>query len=61
MEATIMVYIGIIRYILGLYGNNGKENGSYYIMPARWALALGAIQPSIVAGTGCLRYARFRV
>ena len=30
MEATIMVYIGIIRYILGLYGNNGKENGSYH-------------------------------
>ena len=31
METTIMGYIGIIWYILGLYGDNGKENGNYYI------------------------------
>ena len=31
MEATTMGYIGIIlRYILGLYRDNGKENGNYY-------------------------------
>ena len=30
MEATIMGYIGIIGYILGLYWGNGKENGNYY-------------------------------
>ena len=30
MEATIMGYIGIFRYILGLYRGNGKENGNYY-------------------------------
>ena len=30
MEATIMVYIRSIGYILGLYWDNGKENGSYY-------------------------------
>ena len=23
-------YIGIIGYILGLYGDNGKENGHYF-------------------------------
>ena len=28
MEATVMGYIG---YILGLYRDNGKENGSYYL------------------------------
>ena len=28
METTIMGYIG---YILGLYWDNGKENGSYYL------------------------------
>ena len=27
MESTIM---GCIRYILGLYWDNGKENGKYY-------------------------------
>ena len=27
MEATIMGFIG---YILGLYRDNGKENGSHY-------------------------------
>ena len=27
MESTIM---GYIRYILGLYWDNGKENGKYY-------------------------------
>ena len=26
----IGVYLGIIGYILGLYRDNGKENGSYY-------------------------------
>ena len=31
MQATRMGYIGIIRYILGLYRDNGKENGDYYI------------------------------
>ena len=25
-----MVYIGIIGYVLGLYRENGKENGNYY-------------------------------
>ena len=30
METTI-VYRGYIGIILGLYWNNGKENGSYYI------------------------------
>ena len=29
MESTI-VYWGNIRVILGLYADNGKENGSYY-------------------------------
>ena len=28
-----MVFIGIIGYILGLYRNNGKENGNYYMKP----------------------------
>ena len=32
METTTMGYIGIIGYILGLYGDNGKENGNYYII-----------------------------
>ena len=27
---TIMGYIQIIGYILGLYRDNGKENGNYY-------------------------------
>ena len=33
MQATRMGYIGIIRYILGLYnmGIGGKENGNYYV------------------------------
>ena len=30
MEITIMGYIGIIGHILGLYRDNGKENGNYY-------------------------------
>ena len=30
MKTTTMGYIGIIRYILGLYWDNGKENGNYY-------------------------------
>ena len=34
METTIMGYIGIIGYILGfilgLYRDNGKENGNYH-------------------------------
>ena len=29
METTIMGYIGIMGYMLGLYWDNGKENGSY--------------------------------
>ena len=29
MQTTIMGYIGIIRYIMGLYRDTGKENGSY--------------------------------
>ena len=32
MDATIMGYIGIIGYIWGLYRENGKENGSYYVI-----------------------------
>ena len=30
MEITIIGYIGIIGYILGLYWDDGKENGTYY-------------------------------
>ena len=30
METTIMGYIGLYRVILGLYWDNGKENGNYY-------------------------------
>ena len=30
METTIMGYVGIIGYILGLYWDNGK-NGNYYL------------------------------
>ena len=30
METTMMGYVGIIGYILGLYGDNGKESGNYY-------------------------------
>ena len=30
METTIMGYIGIIGYMLGLYRDNGKENGNCY-------------------------------
>ena len=30
METTIRGYIGIIGYMLGLYWDNGKENGNYY-------------------------------
>ena len=29
-EAEVL-YIGIIGTILGFYGDNGKENGNYYI------------------------------
>ena len=32
METTTMGYIGIVRYVLGIYwgymGDNGKENGN---------------------------------
>ena len=31
METTIMGYIGVLGYILGLYWDNGKENGNYYL------------------------------
>ena len=31
MEASIMGYYRIIGYIWGLYRDNGKENGSYYL------------------------------
>ena len=30
METTIMGLTGTIRYILGLYRDNGREIGSYY-------------------------------
>ena len=30
METTIMGYMGIIGTILGLYRDDGKENGNYY-------------------------------
>ena len=30
METTITGYLGIIRYILGLFWDNGKENANYY-------------------------------
>ena len=29
METTIMGDIGVIGYILGIYWDNGKENGNY--------------------------------
>ena len=32
METTIMGYIGVTGYILGLYRDNGKENGNCYIL-----------------------------
>ena len=33
METTIVGYIGIIiRYILGLYRDNGKGNGSFLLV-----------------------------
>ena len=32
METIIIGYVGIIGYILGLYRENGKENGNYYII-----------------------------
>ena len=31
IQGLYRVHIGIIGYILGLYGDNGKENGSYYL------------------------------
>ena len=31
METSVMGYIGIIGYILGLYWDNGEENGNYYL------------------------------
>ena len=30
METSIMGYIRIFRYIVGLYRGNGKESGNYY-------------------------------
>ena len=32
METTIMGCIGIIGVILGLYRDNGKQNGNYYLV-----------------------------
>ena len=51
METTIMGCIGIIGYVLGLYWNNGKENGNYYIV--YWVLGLGckAWKNSLCCGT----------
>ena len=34
MEITIIgyiIYMAIMGYILGLYWDNGKENGNYYL------------------------------
>ena len=32
MKTTIIIgYMGVIGYILGLYRDNGKENGNYYL------------------------------
>ena len=31
METTMMGYLGIIGNTLGLYRDEGKQNGSYYI------------------------------
>ena len=31
METTIMGYVGMVGYILGLYCENGKANGNYYL------------------------------
>ena len=39
METTIMGYRGIMGTILGLYWDNGKENGNYYII-VRYLLGL---------------------
>ena len=30
METTIVGYLGIMGYILGVLGDNGKEKGNYY-------------------------------
>ena len=45
METTTMGYIGSIGYILGLYRgglykDNGKENGNYYLGFRVWGLCL---------------------
>ena len=37
METTIMGYIGITGHILGLYFDNGKQNGNYYLGFKGWA------------------------
>ena len=31
METTIMGYIGIIGYVLGVFRENGKENANYHL------------------------------
>ena len=36
-----MGYIGIIGYILGLYRDNGKENGNYFFLSDPSFLKLG--------------------
>ena len=30
METTVLDYVRILGYILGIYWDNGKENGNYY-------------------------------
>ena len=39
-------YIGILGYILGLYGNNGKENGNYY--NGLYEKKLGNLEPRVL-------------
>ena len=31
METTILGYVGIIGYTVGLYWDKGKEHGNYYL------------------------------
>ena len=47
METTILGYIGIIGYILGLHRGNGREHGKYNLgfrVPALWHGFIG-IEP----------------
>ena len=53
METTIMGYIGIIGYILGLYWDNGKENGNYRIAKQKKAATMMLILKRILLVSLC--------